>query len=97
MLDGFKSRWTMPAVWAASRPAAICCARAMASPIGIGPRAIRSASVALDERHHEKVDAVLCADVVSGQMFRPHGRNRARFAFEAEQGRAKRRVRREGP
>ena len=39
---------------------------------------------ALDERHHEKVDAVLCADVVQRtdvQML--DGRNRARFAFEA--------------
>ena len=45
MFAGFRSRWMTPASWAASRASAICLAIAIASSSGIGPSAMRSASV----------------------------------------------------
>ena len=45
MLAGFRSRWMTPASCAASRASAICFAIGRASSRGIGPWAIRSASV----------------------------------------------------
>ena len=45
MFAGFRSRWMIPCSCAASSASAICCAIGSASSSGIGPRAIRSASV----------------------------------------------------
>ena len=45
MLAGFRSRWMMPGSCAASSASVICRAMGSASSIGIGPSAIRSASV----------------------------------------------------
>ena len=45
MFAGFRSRWMMPCACAASSASAICRAMGSASSIGIGPCAIRSASV----------------------------------------------------
>ena len=45
MLAGFRSRWMMPCSCAASRASAICFAIGSASSTGIGPCAMRSASV----------------------------------------------------
>ena len=45
MLAGFRSRWTMPRSCAASSAPAICFAIGSASSMGIGPCAMRSASV----------------------------------------------------
>ena len=45
MLAGFRSRCTMPLSCAASSASAICRAMVRASFSGMGPRAIRSASV----------------------------------------------------
>ncbi|OFW06935.1 MAG: hypothetical protein A3I61_02800 [Acidobacteria bacterium RIFCSPLOWO2_02_FULL_68_18] len=45
MLAGFKSRWMTPASWADSSASTICRAIVSVSSTGIGPRAIRSASV----------------------------------------------------
>jgi hypothetical protein len=45
MFAGFRSRWTIPCSCAASSASAICFAISSTSSTGIGPRAIRSASV----------------------------------------------------
>ena len=42
---GLRSRWTIPSSWAASSASAICRAIGSASSTGIGPSAMRSASV----------------------------------------------------
>ena len=58
MFAGFRSRWMIPCSCAASSASAICLAIGSASSSGIGPRAIRCGEVfALDEFHHEGVDA----------------------------------------
>jgi hypothetical protein len=45
MFAGFRSRWMIPCSWAASRASAICFAIGNASSSGMGPFAIRSATV----------------------------------------------------
>ena len=61
MFAGFRSRWMIPCSCAASSASAICRAIGSASSSGIGPRAIRSASVvALDQFQHERVDRRRC-------------------------------------
>jgi hypothetical protein len=57
MLPGFRSRWTMPLLCAASSASATWPAMASASSSGMGPCWIRSASVALYQLHHEVVGA----------------------------------------
>ena len=59
MLAGFRSRWMMPCSCAASRASAICLAIGSASSSGIGPCAMRSASVgAVDQLEHQRGHAV---------------------------------------
>ena len=58
MFAGFRSRWMIPCSCAASSASAICFAMGKASSIGIAPRAMRcDRVVALDELHHEGVQA----------------------------------------
>ena len=94
---GFRSRWMMPCSCAASSASAICRAIGSASSSGIGPRAIRSASVvALDQFEHERVGLAAVLEPVDRPDVRMiQRREHLRFALEAGEaiGIARERVR----
>ena len=62
---GLKSRWMMPCSCAASSASTICRAIGSASSRGIGPRAMRSASVwPLDQLHDERAGPPLVLETI---------------------------------
>ena len=68
MFAGLRSRWMMPCSCAASSASAICFAIGSASSSGIGPCAMRSASVgALDQLHDERGRGSGCLQAVDGR------------------------------
>ena len=87
MLAGFRSRWTMPCSCAASSASAICLAIGSASSSGIAPaRDPLRQVVALDQFHHERVDAVgILEPVDRGDVRMIERGEHPRFAFEAGQ------------
>ena len=87
MLAGFRSRWTMPCSCAASSASAICRAIGSASSSGIGPRAIRSASVGpFDQLEDEGVHAVGFFEAVDrADVGMVQRREHLRFALEARE------------
>ena len=87
MFAGFRSRWMMPCSCAASSASAICFAIGSASSSGIG--AVRDAVGevgALDQFHHERVDAVRSLQAVDVRDVRMIERGEDfRFALEARE------------
>ena len=64
-LPGFRSRWTMPCLCAASRASAICAAMSSACASGTGPRSQALGERLAGEMFHDEVGrAVVAADVV---------------------------------
>ena len=84
MFAGFRSRWMMPCSCAASSASAICFAIGSASSSGMAPRAQPLRQIlALDELHHEGLDAVGVLQPVDGGDVRMIQRGEDfRFALE---------------
>ena len=87
MFAGFRSRWMIPCSCAASSASAICFAIGSASSSGIAPRAMRCDEIlALDQLHHEGLDAVgVLQPVDRGDVRMIQRGEDFRFALKARQ------------